>query len=579
MQPWDAAPGAVSQPTERTLISTPYELNQQDVPLATGADTGTVYGIAYDREHQRIFSAAYAKRGSAYGPGGPGAIYVTDLTSTSYPLTGTTSQFATVPNAGTDNHDLDTNQDYAFFDHVGKESLGDIDVTDDDRYLFGVNMFDQTVFVYDLEGDTYLGSYPIPNPGCGADWRPMGTGTGIGTAYVGGVCSGQTDQDMSELSAHVYEFDPATGAFGAEVVDQSLTYARGRGYNGTTCTGAIEGGSEGRWFSWVSDFPAGPNEQRATGCDGVNGISTGNYWIAYPTPMLDDIETETNGDLVIAFRDRFTDQVGFHSAEMNANGVFSQTGEPGGGGDVLRGCRLTDGTFVLDPNFDPATQTLAPGSVCTDNNDGSTNSGSQAHTYREYYTGDWRTGYHEEALYGGIALSRVEPNLISSGFDSTGEVWTQGISAVNRNGALATGTLGVRTDDNTVDQFGKGSGMADLEVLCDQAPLQIGNRIWADSNDNGVQDAGEPAIGGVTVHLYDALGNLIGTTTTNADGTYLFDDSNVTGGLTPSRSTTPTTTPPAVPSRAECPRRRTPGTTSTTPTASSHRAAPIPRCP
>jgi hypothetical protein len=531
VQPWDAPPGATSPATERTLISTPYELNQQDQPLATKADTGVVYGIAYDREHKRIFSAAYAKRGSAYGPGGPGAIYVTDLASTSYPLTGTTSQFATVPNAGADNHDLATNQDYAFFDHVGKESLGDIDITDDNRYLFGVNMFDKTVFVYDLNDDSYLGSYPIPNPGCGADWRPMGTGTGIDTDYVGGVCSGQTDQDMGELSAHVYEFDPATGAFGAQVVDQPLDYGRGRGYKGTTCDGSINGDGTGRWYSWISDFPAGPNEQRTNGCDGVNGVSTGNYWIAYPTPMLDDIVTETNGDLVIAFRDRFADQVGFHSAEKNANGVFSQTGEPGAGGDIVRGCRLADGTFALDPDFDPATQTLAPGAVCDDNNDGSTDSGGEPHTYREYYTGDWRTGFHEEAFYGGIALSHVEPNVISSGFDSTGEVWTQGISAVNRNGALASGNLGVRTDDNTVDQFGKGGGMADLEVLCDEAPLQIGNRVWEDSNDNGSQDAGEPPIGGVTVHLYDGDGNVVGTTTTNANGTYLFDDSNVTGGL------------------------------------------------
>ncbi|MBB5790277.1 SdrD B-like domain-containing protein [Jiangella mangrovi] len=531
VQPWDAPPQAVSQPTERTLISAPYRLNQQDQPIATKADTGTVFGIAYDRERQRIFSAAYAKRGSGYGPGGPGAIYVTDLSSTTFPLAGTTSQFATVPNPGADNHAMTTNQDYGFFDNPGKESLGDIDVTNDSRYLFGVNLFDKTVFVYDLEDDSYQDSYPIPNPGCGDDWRPMGTGVGLDTSYVGGVCSGQSAQDMDEMTAHVYEFDPATGDFGAQVVEQSLAYDRGRGYNGTTCTGAVEGGTVGRWYSWVDGFPAGPNEQRANGCDNIGGISTGNYWIAYPTPMLNDIIEETNGDLIISFRDRFADQVGFQAARPNVNGVFSFAGEPGAGGDIVRGCKLSDGTFALDPNFDPGTQTLAPGSVCTDNNDGSTNNGSQPTTYREYYTGDWRTGYHEEAFYGGMALSRVEPNVISSGFDSTGEVWTQGISAVNRNGALPVGNLGVRTDDNTVDNFGKGGGMADLEVLCDEAPLQIGNRVWLDSDDDGIQDAGETPAPGVTVHLYDADGNLVGETTTNPDGTYLFDDSNVDGGL------------------------------------------------
>src|SRR5699024_2184948 len=114
-----------------------YHLDQADEPLATKADTGVVYGIAYDRAHQRIFSAAYAKRGSQYGPGGPGAIYVTELAGTAangndptaYPLSGSTSQWTTVADAAPTadlaapfGHDLTTNQDYGFFDKVGKES-------------------------------------------------------------------------------------------------------------------------------------------------------------------------------------------------------------------------------------------------------------------------------------------------------------------------------------------------------------------------------------------------------------------------------------------------------------------------
>ncbi len=530
VQPWDAAPGAISPATEKTLISTPYRLNQNDIALATKADTGVVYGIAYDRERQRIFSAAYAKRASAYGPAGPGGLYVTDLTSTTYPLTGTTSQFATVPNAGADNHDMDTNQDYGFYDHAGKESLGDIDITNDNRYLFGVNMFDKTVFVYDLADDSSIGSYPIPNPGCGADWRPMGTGVGLGTSYVGGVCSGQTDQDMSQLTAHVYEFDPATGAFGAQVLDQSLTYGRGIARTDAWCNGTLNRTPEGRWFSWIDAFPAGPNEQSPSGCDNANGLgNVGNA--TYPMPMLGDIVEETNGDLVISFRDRFGDQVGYGSMNPRATGVFTTTVDPATGGDLVRGCKLTDGDFVLDPNY--AGEALAAGSVCTDNNGAGAPNGGQVRTFREYYTGEYRTGFHHEALYGGIALSRVEPNLVGSGIDPEEGLWTQGILAVNRDGGRPTGALGEQTDDGTVDRFGKGGGMADLEVLCDEAPLQIGNRVWLDSDRDGVQDAGEPGIGGVTVHLYDGDGTLVGTTTTSPNGTYLFDDSNVTGGLQP----------------------------------------------
>jgi protocatechuate 3,4-dioxygenase beta subunit len=51
----------------------------------------------------------------------------------------------------------------------------------------------------------------------------------------------------------------------------------------------------------------------------------------------------------------------------------------------------------------------------------------------------------------------------------------------------------------------------------------IGNRVWEDSNYNGIQDAGEKGVDGVTVKLYDANGNLKATTVTHDGGEYLFD--------------------------------------------------------
>lgn len=51
----------------------------------------------------------------------------------------------------------------------------------------------------------------------------------------------------------------------------------------------------------------------------------------------------------------------------------------------------------------------------------------------------------------------------------------------------------------------------------------IGDFVWNDINNNGVQDAGEPGIAGVTVKLYDGSTNaLIATTTTDALGKYIF---------------------------------------------------------
>ena len=56
----------------------------------------------------------------------------------------------------------------------------------------------------------------------------------------------------------------------------------------------------------------------------------------------------------------------------------------------------------------------------------------------------------------------------------------------------------------------------------------IGNYVWIDTNGDGIQDPTESGIAGVTVNLFDDLGNLIATTTTDANGAYLF--SNIPSG-------------------------------------------------
>jgi hypothetical protein len=57
----------------------------------------------------------------------------------------------------------------------------------------------------------------------------------------------------------------------------------------------------------------------------------------------------------------------------------------------------------------------------------------------------------------------------------------------------------------------------------------IGDFVWHDLNGNGIQDAGEPGVPNVTVNLLDCAGNVLATTTTDANGLYLFS------GLVPGR--------------------------------------------
>ncbi|NGZ84687.1 SdrD B-like domain-containing protein [Duganella aceris] len=86
--------------------------------------------------------------------------------------------------------------------------------------------------------------------------------------------------------------------------------------------------------------------------------------------------------------------------------------------------------------------------------------------------------------------------------------------------------------DSDVDSSGQGAQFTLAAGVVDKShdagivkTGSIGNRVWEDSNANGVQDSGEVGVDGVTVKLYDAVtGALKGTVVTKGGGQYLFDD-------------------------------------------------------
>lgn len=61
-----------------------------------------------------------------------------------------------------------------------------------------------------------------------------------------------------------------------------------------------------------------------------------------------------------------------------------------------------------------------------------------------------------------------------------------------------------------------------IYLLDDQQPAILGDWVWYDVNANGVQDAGESGVPGVTVNLYRSDGTLVATTKTDIEGYYLF---------------------------------------------------------
>jgi hypothetical protein len=60
------------------------------------------------------------------------------------------------------------------------------------------------------------------------------------------------------------------------------------------------------------------------------------------------------------------------------------------------------------------------------------------------------------------------------------------------------------------------------EIFTQTATI-LGNQVWHDENQNGIQEIWEHGIGGVCVNLYDANGTLLQQTTTDSNGYYGFN--------------------------------------------------------
>ena len=83
-------------------------------------------------------------------------------------------------------------------------------------------------------------------------------------------------------------------------------------------------------------------------------------------------------------------------------------------------------------------------------------------------------------------------------------------------------------DNGTTVQFVQSGNCANLgldSLSMDSTILEIGNYVWRDTDKDGIQDACESGISGVTVELVKG-GSVIASTQTNANGQYYFSDKN-----------------------------------------------------
>ncbi len=320
---------------------------------ATADQTGAVWGVAA-LGTRYAFTSALFKRHSKSGPGGLGAVYLTDLGPTGTPATPNAAQWATIPNAGTNprgDETLMTSNDWyhdiAAYPEVGKIALGGMAMAPDNQSIYVINLNSKSMWQVPFTlggGGAPVAGAPVEIPlplalpgaaaGCTTDnLRPFGVSVTIPnhSLWVTLTCVGP---GVGDLHGYVYRYDTTAAAFdAAPAFETTLSgYSRGTAYiNCTTCSAT--------WHVW-NDTPF---------ADGPPGVQP-FFAVSDPQPMLSDVAFDANGDMTIDIKDRFGDQGGFSGGDTTTPfdaGVFNTFV----GGGMLRTCRNgTDTAWVLENN-------------------------------------------------------------------------------------------------------------------------------------------------------------------------------------------------------------------------------------
>ena len=524
--------------------------------IGTMGQVGAVWGTAYHRPSGKMFYAAFGRRHVSWGPLGPNGIYVTSNAQT-VAGTGSTGNFVDLNainsafDAGTPARNFNPglgdktqpNYDENMILGAGTTGLGDLDASDDGQYLFTVNLNDRKVWRIEVgtsgtaptSASQVVAYSSLPNPCTSSTFRPFALKYYKGEVYTGGVCDGVTNLnnvnsavDRTNLKAVVYKTDAASAPGSAtwtKIFEMPLTFNRDGNFNkGHGATGVVDyidpngtinGLSMMSWHPWARKFA----DLR---------LNYATNTVFYAQPMLTDIEMDVDGSMILGFADRS----GFQSGNENYGITGTTTYYGTAPGDILR-VYNNNGTYVLENNG-------SAGGITTGGAGNGDGPGGGEFYFHDRFDAAQGTApiyvdcvdcNHDETSVGGLALLPGAQEVLNSVFDPA-DNWDSGGLRWYSN-TDGTAHAGLRLYVATITAFfGKAAGVGDVEVMLEPAPIEIGNRVWLDTDNDGIQDAGEAGISGVQVQLIKS-GTTISTATTDASGNYIF--SNATGTSTTSK--------------------------------------------
>ncbi len=512
------------------LKSFPYAATGQSNPAVTddasADEIGATWGIATDRATGDVFTSALVKRHAGVGPGGVDAIYRVPggngtpevWYSSSDTDAGTIADNGTrgLAGAGTPSYDTDV------FALVGTTGWGDIDLSEDATTLYAVNLFDRQVVA--IGAATAVGAnLPSPNyPTCtNGVARPWGLAVHDGILHLGVVCSGESGGTAADLTAQVLRFDIAAGTWvaAAFATPIPLDYVKG-------CSTAWFGVPQGcNWNPWTNTW----DKATFAPFGGATAVSGPERRISYPVPILSDIDFDDDGSMIIALMDRTGHQFGIENyAPVTDGSTTTFTADLGG--DLLRAAppSTVGGTYALESGGSVGVGAgLGGGTVSS----GTPN--TQGPGGGEFYRNDSFGGSHQETTEGGIVVVNGRGEVATNQMDPF-TAHSAGTTRFSSTNGATIGELELLGNSTSPIGFGKANALGDLEAICELAPIEIGNRIWIDADEDGIQDPGEASLPDVTVELFldtndDGVpdGPAIATAVTDTNGNYYF--SSATG--------------------------------------------------
>lgn len=458
--------------------------------VATHRQIGSVYGVAWQASSASLFTSAYVKRFAQLGPSGIAGIYRNTKPFLDLNAVPGAVSVGTDPRPATN----DWARDPSAYPAIGKIGLGDLDIALDGRMLYTVNLAAKLLVSIPVDraggiaggiraaaldavpAAGEIGQFSIPNPCTEGvmSWRPFGLGVQADRVLVGGTC-------VDSLRAKIVAFDRTTRTWSTPLLDLDLSFPRGRS------------GFERMWEGWPD------NETKA--------------WNR-PQLMLSDIVADGD-DLIVGLRDRYGDQTGHDALPTATNDNARYTGAIVG--ELIRACATPDHAAWV-PESNGSCGARMTGGV--GNNDGP---GGGEYYWRDDFLNNGRIGTdnpHSNESVGSLALLPATGQVVSTLMDPF-EYFTGGVATFDNSTGLRPSSYEF-VAKGAPGSFGKANDLGDLEALCDEAPLEIGNTVWLDSDGDGLQGAYEPGIGGVHVDLLDTSGRVLATATTDASGKYLF---------------------------------------------------------